>query len=196
MEDGERAGDERVRRDDHLVAGTDPRRLEQRGSAPRCRSRLRRSAHPAVVGELVLEVLHLVAENEGAAPEDAIECGPQLGRQRLVLPLKGRQQGTARRPFPLASARGARSPRSRGPDHRPPVAPSEHVSGSRPAAPTIAPSPISHAAQDHRPRAHRRAPPDARSSSELPAPRRPSAPRRRVVARGTLSFDEGDSRAR
>ena len=75
--------------DDHLVAGADPGRLE----GERERGRAGRDPHAvlgsAVFGELVLERRDLLAEDEGARPDDPFEGFAELRPDRLVLAVEG-----------------------------------------------------------------------------------------------------------
>jgi hypothetical protein len=78
--------DEGVGGEDDLVAGSDPRRLEH--DDQRCRTRTNANAvpRPAVVRELPLESVDLLAKDERACPHDSAKRLAELPHQRLMLP--------------------------------------------------------------------------------------------------------------
>src|SRR4051794_28019129 len=76
---------ERMRGDDHLVAGLDPGRERADGERGSARRDPHAVARAAVGGELLLEARDLLAEDERAGAQDALESGMQLSRDRLVL---------------------------------------------------------------------------------------------------------------
>ena len=84
----QRARDERVGRDDHLVAGPDARRLQHDRQRRRARRDADALAHTTVGGKVGLELLDLFAQDEPARGQHAVEDCVQLFGQGFVLPSK------------------------------------------------------------------------------------------------------------
>ena len=84
----QRARDERVGRDDHLVAGPDARRLHHDRQRRRARCDADALAHTTVGGKVCLELRDLFAQDEPARGQHAVEDCVQVFGQWFVLPSK------------------------------------------------------------------------------------------------------------